>query len=255
MKYNFKDTTLLHGILFNLSRFESICKYGIISKKYALENNIDYNKNYEGYNKNDYISMTSVLYVNFNDELSSYHKYIENGISFIVDDVEYEFDKDQNMIHRSDEVLVKNNIKLKNIKGIIIPNKYKEETISSLSVIPINATKYSNIKSVCNDLINYMKKYNYEIDDEEYQMYLSDIMINSNALYKEDSSSPDYKEILFDLHELVQELNDFMALNLNNCLTNYYGKDLTVYEVIEILNKKYLNLEIYSLPNDKIKIK
>ena len=109
MNYKFNDDTLIHGISFNPMKLEGILKYGIVSENYARSNNIPYSKNYnftideeikdkDRINKlimdanKDNIYLVRYLYVS-DDPLSAYNMYIKNGISIIIEDVPFIYDK------------------------------------------------------------------------------------------------------------------------------------------------------------------
>ena len=68
------------------------------------------------------------------DKEGAYYRYILNGISFIVEDVQFETQK----AHRVDEVLVKNKIELDKIKGIQISDKYKDALLEDLFYFPMS---------------------------------------------------------------------------------------------------------------------
>ena len=111
MNYKFNDDTLIHGISFNPMKLEGILKYGIVSENYARSNNIPYSKNYnftideeikdkDSINKlimdanKDNIYLVRYLYVS-DDPLSAYNMYIKNGISIIIEDVPFIYDKNK----------------------------------------------------------------------------------------------------------------------------------------------------------------
>ena len=116
MEYKYNSDTLMHGIEFNFSKFESILSHGILSLECGKAENVRINRSFKGHNKDDEISMVRYLYIDAYDDFDiklfhkegAYYRYILNGISFIVEDVQFETQK----AHRVDEVLVKNKIEL-----------------------------------------------------------------------------------------------------------------------------------------------
>jgi len=137
-KYEFGDNTLLHSIGFDIYKLNSILKTGIVSKNQAEKENILYAKNNFGYNFDDYISMIRYMYVNEEDETSAYKKYVEKGISFIVEDQNFIYNKDEMYFNHADEVFVKDKITIDNIKGIMVPEKFLNYEIKDLPMLHLH---------------------------------------------------------------------------------------------------------------------
>ena len=75
MNYNFNDNTLLHSVMFNPFKLESILQNGIMSFNEASKSNFSFTRNTFGYNFDDYISMTRYMYVSFGDKNTSFYNY------------------------------------------------------------------------------------------------------------------------------------------------------------------------------------
>ena len=257
MKYRYNDDTLLHSVGFNLWRFESVLKHGILSKNEALKDKISYSKNYFGYNKDDSISLVRYLYINPNVLYSSYDLYLRNGISFIVEGVPFIYDKGQKQIHRMDEVLVKDKIPKEAICGISVSDKYLDMTLDRLPMISFNITSYNYLKETSDNLIKYLKDNNHEVDYEEYKEIFYDLKLTSRAYaslkeknVKEDDE--DLKDVLDYYQELLQELSFYLARETFNCFSKKLGKPATLRDTMGYIMSKYGNLEIFDLPQEVV---
>lgn len=156
--YKYNDNTLFHSAGVNFSVIESIMKNGIASEKYGKEHGISVNRNYFGSNLDDTISCVRYLYVNDEVEDSAYSRYIKKGISFIMEDVPFIHDKNERIIHRSDEVLVKDFIPKEKIKAISIPSSLSEASFEELEYIKSDSTSYVNIKHIADAISEYINK-------------------------------------------------------------------------------------------------
>lgn len=257
-QYKCSGNTLLHSILFNIPRLESIMRYGIISKEFASKNNIEYAKNFDGANLDDCISLVRYLYVNYNEEDSSYCIYVKNGITFIVEDVNFIYDKSDRIIHRFDEVLVEDHISKDKIKGIMIPKDYEDSCLSELDIISPNMKNYLNVKNCADYIVKYLKNNNYQIDYEYYNICLKALKSINNEIYRlklmniplEDNK---YQDLLINFEEVIKDLNIFLAEELDNYFCILFNKDnVTILEIVDYFNKKYLNVELYCLPSDRL---
>ncbi len=247
MQYNYGNDTLLHSVKFDFFKLESILKYGILSYNEALKRKIPYSRTYDGYNGGDYISLVRYIYVNRDDIEGSYDKHIINGISLIIESTPYVYNKEEIYINHADEVYVKDYIPTSNIVGINIPESYLDKPISSLPIIRLTTFNYSYIKKSCDNIINYLKSYGYEIDVFFYNLLLTNLY-NLNNLYKDDQR----EETKQAFREMVEQLQDFMAECYEEAFCNYFNKDeVSLREVVEYISHKYGNLPIYVLKDNK----
>ena len=255
MNYKFNDDTLIHGISFNPMKLEGILKYGIVSENYARSNNIPYSKNYnftidedikdkDSINKlimdanKDNIYLVRYLYVS-DDPLSAYNMYIKNGISIIIEDVPFIYDKNKELLKRSDEVVVKDNINPKNITGIMIPEDYKDKPLNEVMMLPKNILNYNLIKSSAIELVNYLQSNNYEVDITELSYLLKDLGIANKSVNSLSKDNIDYKDALNDYKDIINDINYFLSENVYNYFSNVLGKSATVLDMVEFINNKY----------------
>lgn len=255
MNYKFNDDTLIHGISFNPMKLEGILKYGIVSENYARSNNIPYSKNYnftidedikdkDSINKlimdanKDNIYLVRYLYVS-DDPLSAYNMYIKNGISIIIEDVPFIYDKNKELLKRSDEVVVKENISPLNITGIMIPEDYKDKPLNEVMMLPKNILNYNLIKSSAIELVNYLQSNNYEVDITELSYLLKDLGIANKSVNSLSKDNIDYKDALNDYKDIINDINYFLSENVYNYFSNVLGKSATVLDMVEFINNKY----------------
>ena len=255
MNYKFNDDTLIHGISFNPMKLEGILKYGIVSENYARSNNIPYSKNYnftidedikdkDSINKlimdanKDNIYLVRYLYVS-DDPLSAYNMYIKNGISIIIEDVPFIYDKNKELLKRSDEVVVKENISPLNITGIMIPEDYKDKPLNEVMMLPKNILNYNLIKSSAIELVNYLQSNNYEVDITELSYLLKDLGIANKSVNSLSKDNIDYKDALNDYKDIINDINYFLSENVYNYFSSVLGKSATVLDMVEFINNKY----------------
>lgn len=255
MNYKFNDDTLIHSISFNPMKLEGILKYGIVSENYARSNNIPYSKNYnftidedikdkDSINKlimdanKDNIYLVRYLYVS-DDPLSAYNMYIKNGISIIIEDVPFIYDKNKELLKRSDEVVVKDNINPKNITGIMIPEDYKDKPLNEVMMLPKNILNYNLIKSSAIELVNYLQSNNYEVDITELSYLLKDLGIANKSVNSLSKDNIDYNDALNDYKDIINDINYFLSENVYNYFSSVLGKSATVLDMVEFINNKY----------------
>lgn len=255
MNYKFNDDTLIHGISFNPMKLEGILKYGIVSENYARSNNIPYSKNYnftidedikdkDSINKlimdanKDNIYLVRYLYVS-DDPLSAYNMYIKNGISIIIEDVPFIYDKNKELLKRSDEVVVKENISPLNITGIMIPEDYKDKPLNEVMMLPKNILNYNLIKSSAIELVNYLQSNNYEVNITELSYLLKDLGIANKSVNSLSKDNIDYNDALNDYKDIINDINYFLSENVYNYFSSVLGKSATVLDMVEFINNKY----------------
>lgn len=282
--YRFKNNDLFHGIGFNYYTLESILKYGILSKKEAVKENIPLAKNYDGYNMDDTISLVNTAYTNIDDLGSAYHAFIENGISFLVDrKIEYIYDKNKRYINRPDEVLVLDKIDTTCLKKIIIPEKNAYSLVGSTKIIPNTSYNYFNIKDITLNYVNFIEKkipvdleyvsellyelkttvnairaevkkskFPSEKDDKEISEKINNFLFYQKNVNDLRENNPDIDDLFSDFDEVRDELNDYLGDLSQKYADSLIGKNnSTILDYVSYVNRNTLNLDILLLEERK----
>lgn len=282
--YRFKNNDLFHGIGFNYYTLESILKYGILSKKEAVKENIPLAKNYDGYNMDDTISLVNTAYTNIDDLGSAYHAFIENGISFLVDrKIEYIYDKNKRYINRPDEVLVLDKIDTTCLKKIIIPEKNAYSLVGSTKIIPNTSYNYFNIKDITLNYVNFIEKkipvdleyvsellyelkttvnairaevkkskFPSEKDDKEISEKINNFLFYQKNVNDLRENNPDIDDLFNDFDEVRDELNDYLGDLSQKYADSLIGKNnSTILDYVSYVNRNTLNLDILLLEERK----
>lgn len=282
--YRFKNNDLFHGIGFNYYTLESILKYGILSKKEAVKENIPLAKNYDGYNMDDTISLVNTAYTNIDDLGSAYHAFIENGISFLVDrKIEYIYDKNKRYINRPDEVLVLDKIDTTCLKKIIIPEKNAYSLVGSTKIIPNTSYNYFNIKDITLNYVNFIEKkipvdleyvsellyelkttvnairaevkkskFPSEKDDKEISEKINNFLFYQKNINDLRENNPDIDDLFSDFDEVRDELNNYLGDLSQKYADSLIGKNnSTILDYVSYVNRNTLNLDILLLEERK----
>ena len=247
MNYNFNDNTLLHSVMFNPFKLESILQNGIMSFNEASKSNFSFTRNTFGYNFDDYISMTRYMYVSFGDKNTSFYNYTLKGITLIVEDQDFIYNHKDMYFNYPDEVFVKDKVDKENIKGILLPLKYLDYLLEELPMFNLKSTSYVNIKHTCDDLINYLKTLNYDVNMPLYNIYLNDLYQVILKLQKDENNSM----LLEEFMECKISLNEFIAKEVQNAFDKKFNKNFTTLEeMANFIAEKY-NKKIYYIDNLK----
>ena len=253
--YKFNDNTLIHSTGFNILNFINIMENGIMSFNYAKEHNVSFNRNYDGYNLDDMISCVRYLYVNKNEEDSSYVKYVMNGISFILEDVDFIYDKNERIIHRSDEVLVKDYIPNFKFKGIMIPEDYLDSSLDSLEYVRSNATSYVLVKNI----INMYKDFILENNNDADLSFYDDIdreLYAINEAYGVSKDEVERNELRLEFKDVISDLNYEIGSDMGKIFSKIIGKEnISLFDVVSHVNTEGLNLPLYVIPIYRRKVK
>ena len=247
MNYNFNDNTLLHSVMFNPFKLESILQNGIMSFNEASKSNFSFTRNTFGYNFDDYISMTRYMYVSFGDKNTSFYNYTLKGITLIVEDQDFIYNHKDMYFNYPDEVFVKDKVDKENIKGILLPLKYLDYLLEELPMFNLKSTSYVNIKHTCDDLINYLKTLNYDVNMPLYNIYLNDLYQVVLKLQKDEKNSM----LLEEFMECKISLNEFIAKEVQNAFDKKFNKKITTLEEMATFIAKKYNKKIYYIDNLK----
>lgn len=247
MNYNFNDNTLLHSVMFNPFKLESILQNGIMSFNEASKSNFSFTRNTFGYNFDDYISMTRYMYVSFGDKNTSFYNYTLKGITLIVEDQDFIYNHKDMYFNYPDEVFVKDKVDKENIKGILLPLKYLDYLLEELPMFNLKSTSYVNIKHTCDDLINYLKTLNYDVNMPLYNIYLNDLYQVILKLQKDENNSM----LLEEFMECKMSLNEFIAKEVQNAFDKKFNKNFTTLEEMATFIAEKYNKKIYYIDNLK----
>lgn len=247
MNYNFNDNTLLHSVMFNPFKLESILQNGIISFNEASNSKLPFTRNTFGYNFDDYISMTRYMYVSFGDKNTSFYNYTLKGITLIVEDQDFIYNHKDMYFNYPDEVFVKDKVDKENIKGILLPLKYLDYLLEELPMFNLKSTSYVNIKHTCDDLINYLKTLNYDVNMPLYNIYLNDLYQVVLKLQKDENNSM----LLEEFMECKISLNEFIAKEVQNAFDKKFNKKITTLEEMATFIAEKYNKKIYYIDNLK----
>lgn len=247
MNYNINDNTLLHSVMFNPFKLESILQNGIMSFNEASKSNFSFTRNTFGYNFDDYISMTRYMYVSFGDKNTSFYNYTLKGITLIVEDQDFIYNHKDMYFNYPDEVFVKDKVDKENIKGILLPLKYLDYLLEELPMFNLKSTSYVNIKHTCDDLINYLKTLNYDVNMPLYNIYLNDLYQVILKLQKDENNSM----LLEEFMECKISLNEFIAKEVQNAFDKKFNKKITTLEEMATFIAEKYNKKIYYIDNLK----
>lgn len=247
MNYNFNDNTLLHSVMFNPFKLESILQNGIMSFNEASKSNFSFTRNTFGYNFDDYISMTRYMYVSFGDKNTSFYNCTLKGITLIVEDQDFIYNHKDMYFNYPDEVFVKDKVDKENIKGILLPLKYLDYLLEELPMFNLKSTSYVNIKHTCDDLINYLKTLNYDVNMPLYNIYLNDLYQVILKLQKDENNSM----LLEEFMECKISLNEFIAKEVQNAFDKKFNKNFTTLEEMATFIAEKYNKKIYYIDNLK----
>ena len=243
MSYKFNSDSLIHCCGFNLYSFYSILKNGIMSSSYAKCNGFLVGRNYYGSNLDDMISCVRYLYVNDSIEDGAYSAHIKNGLSFVLEDVPFVYDKGDRVIHRYDEVLVKDFIDVSKIKGILVPDFYKDFDVCDLEFIKRDSTSYSLVLSNVSNMLSLIGFLGGSVDKSLYDDCFRELYYINEA-FRESSSSE--REILrLDFVCVIDELNYLIGNDISRVFKGIFGKEDV--SLIDVVNYFKGDLPVYYL--------
>lgn len=134
---------------------KSILEKGILSEKEAQKENINFRRNYDGYNLDDSVSVAESPAINNSFTFGCFGNYIKGGISFVISN-EHSFKAPKGSARDSgypDEVFIRSKVKRENITGVMVPDDLLD---SQLSELPLGLAKmgYAYIDERCRQIVS-----------------------------------------------------------------------------------------------------
>ena len=111
----------------------------------------------------------------------------------------------------------------------------------------LKSTSYVNIKHTCDDLINYLKTLNYDVNMPLYNIYLNDLYQVILKLQKDENNSM----LLEEFMECKISLNEFIAKEVQNAFDKKFNKNFTTLEEMATFIAEKYNKKIYYIDNLK----
>lgn len=245
---------LYHGIGEDLFKFESILKYGILSEKEATKLHLNFIRNDIGINNDDKISVVKPATRSKDMLRSAFERYMLNGISFIINDINSEEIHDT----YNDEAHVFNKININDIIGIMVPEEIYESKISDLKFIASNTRLENAEKIIDNTIINISQKFTNKknkIDDLKFWIDYQKENIKNTNTYSLNSKSHiinnlqqdisiflenEYSETLDIKSPTLKDIISYMCIknDISLPIINTYG------EIIDFTNNLTLEEDI-----------
>lgn len=247
-KIFFDDTKLFHGIGFDLLRFISIMRYGILSEHAAKELNIDMPRNFPGYNLDDTVSVTIAPGIFGNFEVGAYNTFVKNGIQFVISNVEA-IKAEPGSIrdsHFVDERFVNDRIPLENIEGIIFPMDALHKPISSLP-IDLKNMELSLVDKRCTKIISGLREECSYLGDTKPLIDLihkKDQFIKSQPYFSERTEEEEKRIVGYE-KIIIGDMERFMQKYQGDAFSAKFGKkSATLLDVV----KEYVpeNMKLYN---------
>lgn len=263
---NNPETDCFHGVGFNFFNFESILKHGILSKFEAVKQNISTVRNFNGNNKDLWISVVDAT--KLSQDGKAYNEFIKKGISFycfvpkLMDgenqNKHSDYNKAINSGEYNDEKFVFDKIEFNNIHSIVI-----NKDIWNKSIVELDYLYGSNNYDIINEKINnyaleIKNKSGIDVDFSMVNILLKEYL-NKVLEYEKKCSYDQKKDLdvfLQDLDILVVKLNQEIQKWMNIYYQNILGnkKDIKVSDVIRdiLINNKIKISDYYE--NEEIMI-
>lgn len=221
-----------HGIGTNLLRYESILKYGILTKDSGTSYTAFSVNSSQAFNGNNNIS---IVIPHEDTKSGAINIYVFNGISFLITNEEYSHAYYTNSYSGIfDEGYVDHPIPPSNLSGIIIPTHLKNKRISELSLLKDVGT--NSVVPIAQSIINTLIENG--VDPKSFTD-TQDLI----ACY--DTINNDYN-LSFDQRDQARDqLQIKLDTSLGQKLESYYqeqlGKqDITLIDVIDFYNQSHL---------------
>ena len=250
ISYENIDLFYYHSIDYDFSRFFSIINNGIVSKKVAIEEKLDYYyRNYtHASNRDNYVSVnhfprTIFSYYKLENELYDFNK---NKICFIIDDINA-LDKQfyKNHYKYTNERHVLNKINCEQIKGILLRDIDAHKKLNELK-FNINFTDYQYLeKKVFNTVKFFINNYG-QFANLDKLYYLMGKFSEAKTENRKDEV-------------LIMLIARLITKSINECFSKILNKEEPiVLDVIKYLNNGKYPIYImnkYDLKRDNEKLR
>lgn len=262
-QYEGKDNkySCFHGIGFDFFKLESILKNGILSKFQATKENVDMVRNFNGNNKNIWISVVDSNGIDKDGK--AYNDFIKPGISFYAftsglnkgtsQNKNSSYNTAYNSGEYEDESFVFNKIPVSNIHSLIIFKDNWNKNISELFYLYGNNNYDIIYEKVISYIVNIKKSSGLDVDFSNAEILLKEYrkeVIKFEKLPGVEQKRK-YEEFFKVLEDLTMQINKEVQqwlLAHYKCLLNTNRDDIKVSEVISfILKNEKVNIsDIYN---------
>lgn len=249
-----------HGIGFDFFKLQSILKSGILSSFQATKENVDIVRNFNGNNKNIWVSVVDSDSVTKNGK--AYNSFIKQGISFfaftseLIKGTNKNKNSSYNVAYNSgeyeDESFAFNKIPVSNIHSVIIFKDNWNKNINELFYL-YGANNYDIIyEKIISYIINIKLESGLEVDFEKTEHLLNEyrkIVISFEQL-PVDEQRRTLDNFFNSVDNIIEEINKEVQawlLKHYQILLNTDRTDIKLSEVISfILRKEKINIsDIY----------
>lgn len=240
-----------HGIGFDFFKLQSILKRGILSSFEATREKIDIVRNFNGNNKNIWISVVDA------DSSSTlgkaYNEFIKQGISFfafvpeLIKGTRNDKNSNYNLACDSgeyeDESFVFNKIPMENIHSLVIFKDNWNKNIGDLFYL-YGANNYDIIyEKVINYIINIKQESGFEVDFGQAELFLKEYrsMVLKFEKLPIDEQKQTLNNFLLEIDKIIQKINGIVQewfVKHYQVLLNTDKTDIKVSDVITFILKK-----------------
>ncbi len=219
-----------HGIGFDLLRLKSILEKGIVSEQEAQKENINFRRNYEGYNLGNSVSVAESPAVNNSFNFGCFGNYIKNGISLVISN-EYSFKAPKGSEIDSgypDEAFIRDKVKRENITGVMIPEDLLDSQISEL---PVGLVKmgYAYIDERCRQIVCSLES---ETGYHADTVHLEELIKQKEQLKERDM---DYLAKNNERKAIIEQIEHEIGKIISLAYAHKLGKEnLTLRDVLKV---------------------
>lgn len=255
-----------HGVGFDFFKLESILKSGILSSFEATRQKIDIVRNFNGNNKNIWISVVDADSVT--NDGKAYNQFIKQGISFfafvpeLIKGTKSDKNSNYNLACNSgeydDESFVFNEISTENIHSIVIFKDNWNKNIGELFYL-YGANNYDIIyEKVISYIINIKQESGFEVDFSKAELFLKEYrsMVLKFEKLPIDEQKKNLNNFLLKIDQIIQKINGIVQewfVKHYQVLLNTDRTDIKLSDVISFILKKE-KIEICDIHDNKDEI-